>query len=286
MGQTAFLVEKLIFWRKTTILIFLYHFSTLIATFDNNDPAGGGYGVGDNWRDIWTVLGAFKGTVALTSYSCNSLERSYMTKTYLLMMLTAAADLKAFYLIDRDSQTFANLISATKKQPYLVRGKDKSVEAAFDPVKNGNKFEVRSGKQYTIGDVNLHFQTTERFRIVTIAMKVKIISLPPSGKEEPLVTLRSRKTFSLVVSSSGALTLKNGASNSFSTGLTITAGSFHYLKVAIARFDISNYDSAWSIALDTRDSEVGGTMTCKDFLRFFKFFPFFFHFEREKKSIF
>ena len=206
-----------------------------------------------------------KGVVGAASFSCVALENQHMTKTWLLMMLTASSDLKAFYLPDSDSHIFANLMNPTTKQPYMVRGKVDTAEGAFDPVKNGNKLEVRNGQQFSISDINLGFEATEIFRIVTVVMKIKIIALPSSGQTEPLITLHSRKTFTLKVSNTGALTLSNGASNNFATGLTITTGSFHYVKVSIARYDISNYDSTWSVALDTKVSEAGGTMTCKLF---------------------
>ena len=223
----------------------------------------GGFGVGDNFRDVDTIHGVLKGAVGAASFSCNGLQNSYMTKTWLLMMLTASSDLKAFYLPDSDSQIFANLMNPSTKQPYMVRGKTEAVEAEFDPVKNGNKLEVRNGQQFSIRDINLGFEAGELFKVLTVVMKVKITALPSSGQTEPLITLHSKKTFTLTVSSTGALTLSNGASNNFATGYTVTVGSFHYIQVSIARFDISNYDSAWMVSLDKRGTETGGTMTCK-----------------------
>ena len=223
-----------------------------------------GFSVGGKYSGTTNINESFGGIVAIASASCNSIGHSYMEKTWLILMLTASSELKAFYLVDSDSQTFANVISDTTKQPYMIRGKQRTVEAGFDPVKNGNKLEVRNGQQFTILDIDLGFDVKELFRVMTVVIKLKVIALPAAGQTEPLLTLHSKKTFVLTISDTGALVLKNGASNEFTTGLTLNTGSYHYLQVSLGRFDYPSYDSAWSVALDTKGSEVGGAMTCKE----------------------
>ena len=210
-----------------------------------------------------TIWQSVKGTVSTASASCNTLGFNYLSKTWLLMMLTMRSHLKAYYLVDEDKQFFANLIDPSTKQPYLYRGSDETVEEA-DPVKNGNRLEVRSGTKYSIGDVRLEILSTELIKVVTFVVRLKILALPPAGKKEPLVSLISRKSFSLMIDHAGVLSLTDcGGSSTFSTTLSLTLNNFHYVKVAIGRFDIPNYDSAWSVAVDTKASEQGGTMTCK-----------------------
>jgi hypothetical protein len=161
----------------------------------------------------------------------------YKDKMYRLVIASQKGRLRAVYLLDKESQVFANLIEPSKR-PLLYKGIDELADVTdpeYDGIKGGHL--TRDGKRFSLGPIDMKLRPDEKIFMTSVYMRFRIFNYPSTGSA---ALIRFVSDHTLVVKVGGVGDLQFFGSGGIITGYsaTLSTNVWYDMVVTLARVDL------------------------------------------------